>query len=85
MVEGYSAKQHLFPVIAVLILCFVMPFGSLPIRSLGGAALFSVCLGFFPDTMRSRNGSMKPAIGLLAFVWLCAAVVVVMSVLGLAK
>ena len=77
-----SKKQSLFAVLTVIYLCLIVPFATLPIRSVCGAVLFSVFLGFFPDALRSRSGSLAPALCLAALVWLCAAVVVVMSLLG---
>jgi hypothetical protein len=80
-----SKKQSLFAVLTVISLCLIVPFATLPIRSIGGAVWFSVFLGLFPDALRSRSGSLTPALCLAAFVWLCAAVVVVMPLMGAAE
>jgi hypothetical protein len=49
------------------------PFGPI-MMAFGGAASFSVFFLMFPQTLRSRSGSLKPALCFLAFVWLCAAI-----------
>jgi hypothetical protein len=57
------------------------PFGQI-IMAVGGAALFSAYFYLFPQTLRSRSGSLTPAFCLLAFVWLCAAVTTLVSLIG---
>ena len=77
-----ATKQIALSAFAVIFFCFILPFCSLPMRSAGGAILFTVYFWLFPDSLRSRSGSLMPAYCLAAFVWLCAIVVGVMCFLG---
>ena len=54
------------------------PIGQI-IMGVGGAASFSAYFCLFSQTLRSRSGSMAPAFCLLAFIWLCAAVPILLS------
>ncbi len=77
-----SARQCLLSALTVIFLCWVLQLGSLPVVSVGAAIWFTVFLGFYRDNLRSRSGSLTPAFCLTAFLWLCAAVVVVLWFLG---
>ena len=57
------------------------PFGLI-VMLVGGAASFSASCYLFPQSLRSRSGSLTPAFCLLAFVWLCAAVTILLSLVG---
>jgi len=52
---------------------------GLIIMGVGGAASFSAYFCLFPQTLRSRSGSLVPAFCLLAFIWLCAVVPILLS------
>jgi hypothetical protein len=80
-----ATKQTLFSAFAVMFICGVLPFANLPMRSVGGAVLFTVFFWTFPDCLRSRRGSLTPAFCLTASLWLSAAVVGVMCYLGTAE
>lgn len=62
----------------VLSVTFVLPrFVPTPfsqvVMGFGAAVGFSAYLATFPESLRSRSGSLTPAYCLLVFVWLCAA------------
>jgi hypothetical protein len=80
--KAKTTKQIIFSTFAMIFFCFILPFSSLPVRSAGGAVLFTAFLCLFPDSLRSRRGSLMPACCLASFVWLCAIVVSVMCFLG---
>jgi hypothetical protein len=75
-------KMYLLSALTLVFVLYVLPFCSLPVRSVGGAILFTVFFCFYPDSLRSRSRSLTPAFCLAAFVWFCAAVTVVFSFLG---
>lgn len=49
---------------------------------LGSATVLSACVSANPDQFRSRNGSLTAAVGLVAAIWVAAAVLVVLSLTG---
>ena len=51
-------------------------------RIVGAAASFSACVALFPQSLRSRSGSLAPALCLSAALWVAAIVVTVLSLLG---
>ena len=72
-----------FPLACVALLLFVLP------RYLGTAAMIVACavllsayLAAIPERLRSRNGSLTPAISLVALMWLAAAVILTLSLIG---
>jgi hypothetical protein len=77
---AYLGMLALF-VIFVLPRFVPAPFDQI-IMVAGAAASFSAYFCLFPQTLRSRRGSLAPAFCLLAFVWLCAAVTILLSLLG---
>jgi hypothetical protein len=77
--EPTSARLALLSMLMVIVFCYVIPFGSLPLRSAGAAALFTASFALYPERFRSRSGSLMPAFCLTGFVWLCAVVVLVFS------
>jgi hypothetical protein len=77
-----ATKQIVLSSFAMIFLCFILPYCSLPMRSAGGAALFTVYFWLFPNSLRSLSGSLTPAYCLAAFVWVSAIVVGVMCFLG---
>jgi hypothetical protein len=54
------------------------PFGQV-VMAVGAAASFSAYFYMYPQTLRSRSGSLVPAFCLLALIWLCAAVPILLS------
>lgn len=48
----------------------------------GAAASFIVFFSFYHQSLRTRHGSLTPAFCLLAFIWLSAAVVTLLSLNG---
>jgi len=68
----------------VLFVIFVLPhflpapFGQI-VMGVGGAAGFSAYFAMYPQSLRSRSGSMTAAFCLLAFLWLGAAVTTLLS------
>jgi hypothetical protein len=54
------------------------PFGLIVMGG-GAAASFSAYFCLLPQTLRSRSGSLVPAFCLLVFIWLCAAVPILLS------
>lgn len=77
-----GARTCVLSVCMLLLLCYVVPFGSGLAKALGGAALFTAAFWSCPERFLSRRGSLAAAYGLIAFVWLSAAVVVVLSLSG---
>ena len=49
---------------------------------LGAAAMLTVFLYLYPDSLRSRGGSLVPAFCLVAALWLLAVVSTVLSLIG---
>ena len=60
---------------AVILLLFYRPHWS----AILAAMLFTALVGSSPASYRTRRGSLVPAIGLAAILWLSAAVVFVLS------
>jgi hypothetical protein len=76
------AKPYILSALTLVFFFYIMPFCSLPVRSVGGAILFTVFFCFYPDSLRSRGHSLTPAFCLTAFVWLCVAGTVMFSFFG---
>jgi hypothetical protein len=67
----------------VLVFCYSILFShSATLMGIAGAVGFTISVSLHPHYFRSRRGSLTPAFCLLAFVWLCAAVTIVFSLLG---
>lgn len=66
----------------MMFMCYVVPFGGVLTKALGGAALFTALFLSSPDRFRTRRGSLAVAYGLIALGWFSAAVVVVLSLSG---
>ena len=79
--------QAAFLNLLIWIVVFVLP-GFLPapfdqiVMGVGCAVSFTAYFCLFPQTLRSRSGSLVPAYCLLAFVWLAAAVGILVSLFG---
>ena len=70
----------LLPLLSSVVI--VLQFYSLRWAAVSGAILFTMMVCSSPASYRTRSGSLIPAIGLAAFVWLCAAVGFVLSFFG---
>ena len=73
-------------VVAVAIL-FILPEYLTPpfdvmFMGLGAAAMFTVFSYLYPDSLRSRSGSLVPAYCLVAALWVLAVVSTVVSLIG---
>jgi len=77
-----SEKAIIISLLTIFFCCYVIPSSIQPLKIVGGPILFTVTFSLYPDLFRSRSGSLVPAFCLTAFVWLCAAVVGIMSFLG---
>ena len=65
--ELASAKAVLIPSLGAVFVLYVLPFGSLPVISVGSALLFTLVFGLNQDRFRSRSRSLRPAFCLLAW------------------
>ena len=77
-----STRDSLFYALIAIVLCFYSPFCIRVMREAGPAVVVTAYLWLFPDSLRSRSGSLVPAISLAALLWLGAAVVFVLSFFG---
>lgn len=75
-----EAKTTIFSVLTIAFFCIIPCSGM--VAEVSAAILFTVYFCFYPDSLRSRSGSLMPAFCLTAFVWLCAAVTIVLSFVG---
>ena len=80
--KGTLAHPY-FPFAFVVLLLFVLP------RYLGSAAMIVACavllsayLAAIPERLRSRSGSLAPAIWLVALMWIAAALILTLSLIG---
>jgi hypothetical protein len=71
--------QSLATVVFVCVLLFLR---NATLIAVAGAALFTIAFALRPEHFRSRSGSLNLAFCLLGFVWLCAAVPALLSLLG---
>ena len=68
--------------ICVLSLFFILPrYGSMAVM-VGCASMLSVYVAVLPGSFRSRSGSMVAATCLVAAMWLAAAVITVLTLMG---
>ena len=78
-----TATFPISPIISFLALVVILLlFYSLRLSAVLAAILFTALVCSSPDIFRTRGGSLGPAVCLAAFVWLCAAVVFVLSFFG---
>ena len=70
-------------IVAVVLLLFVLPryLGSAAMI-VGCAVLMSAYLAAIPKRLRSRSGSLAPAIWLVALMWIAAALILKLSLIG---
>jgi hypothetical protein len=76
-----STKTYLLSMLMVIFFyCFI--FCGFLVKAVVAAILFTATFCFYPDSFRSRSGSLIPAFCLMAFVWLCVAVMIVLTFFG---
>ena len=81
-----TAKQVVtnpyFSLICFLAMTYLLPqFGGIAVM-VGCAGLLSILIAVSPDQYRTRNGSLWTAIGLLAAMWIGAALITAMILTG---
>jgi hypothetical protein len=68
--------------ICFLSVCFILPrYGSIALM-VGCASMFSVLVAVLPERFRSRSGSMMAATCLVAAMWVGAAVITALALMG---
>ena len=81
-----QTKAALLCLLTVLVVFVVPQFVPSPFNTIAGvvgaAASFTAFFSFYPLSLRTRSGSLTPAFCLLAFMWLSAAVVTLLSLTG---
>ena len=77
-----SDKTVIVSLLTLLFVGFVLPSSNQLLKIVGGPVLFTISFTCFPDSFRSRSGSLIPALWLTALLWICAAFVGVMSFFG---
>jgi len=71
-----------FSMICVLCIFFVLPqYGGMAVM-VGCASVLSVYVAVLPESFRSRSGSMMTAICLVAAMWVAAAVITALTLMG---
>lgn len=71
-----------FAMICFLSLCFILPrYGGIAVM-VGCASILSVLVAVLPEQFRSRSGSMMAAICLVAAMWVGAAVITTLTLMG---
>jgi hypothetical protein len=68
----------------ILVTCILFSRGA-ALMGFAGAAIFTVSFWSHPDSFLSRRGSLRPALCLAAFVWVCAAILFLLSLFGLVE
>jgi hypothetical protein len=81
-----AIKSWLLCMLALFVI-FVLPnFVPAPfdqiVMGVGSATVFSALVSMFPQSFRSRSGSLTPALCLLTFLWLGVTVTTLFSFLG---
>jgi len=77
--------EEVFSAILVVVVLLILPQLGAVAMMVGSATGFGIYVYLFPDRFRTRNGSLKLAIGLVTFLAILAGVVVVMSLAGQIK
>jgi hypothetical protein len=77
-----STRDSFFYALIAIVLCFYSPFCIRVMHEAAPAVLFTAYLWLFPDSLRTRSGSLVPAFCLTGFLWLCTAVVFALSYFG---
>ena len=83
-------KQQTKAALSCLLVVFVVlvlprfvppPFGGI-VMAIGAAASFTACFSLYQQSLRTRNGSQVLAYCLLAFMWLSAVILTLLSLTG---
>jgi len=80
-----STRECFFYALIAVVLCFYSPFSIRVMHGAAPAVVFTAYLWLFPESLRSRRGSLVPAFCLTGFLWLGVAVVFVLSHFGKIK
>ena len=82
-VTAKKVVEHpFFSMICVLSLFFILPrYGSTAVM-VGFACILSAYVAVLPEHFRSRSGSMMTATCLVAAMWVAAAVIAVLTLMG---
>ncbi|MCA8986869.1 MAG: hypothetical protein KDA78_04475 [Planctomycetaceae bacterium] len=71
-----------FSMFCVLTLLFILPqYGAMPMM-FASAGILTACVAAVPEQFRTRNGSLTMAICLVTAMWVGAAIISVLSLLG---
>jgi hypothetical protein len=71
-----------FSMICVITLFFILPrYGSMAVM-VGCASILSAYVAVLPEHFRSRSGSMMAATCLVAAMWVAAAVIIALTLMG---
>lgn len=71
-----------FAMLCILCLFFVLPrYGSMAVM-VGCATWLSAYVAVSPESFRSRSGSLRMALGLVAALWAAAAVIAALTLMG---
>ena len=85
MTATVALAHPFFAMICVILLCFLLPrVGTLAVM-VGSAGVLSAYVAVMPARFRSKGGSMLLAHGLVAGMWLAAAVVAALTLMGQIK
>ena len=71
-----------FSLICFLAVCFILPRYSGIAVMVGCASILSAYVAVLPEHFRSRSGSMKAATCLVAAMWVAAAVITALTLMG---
>ncbi len=75
-----------FALICFLSLWLILPrYGGAAAMMIGSAGLLSVLVAVLPEQFRSRSGSMKAATCLVAVLWVAAAVISALTLMGVIR
>ena len=86
MSETITAKKVIthpyFAMICFISLCFILPrYGGIAVM-VGSASILSVLVAVLPEQFRTRSGSMMAATCLVAALWVGAAVITALTLMG---
>ena len=71
-----------FSLLCVVCIFFVLPrYGGIAVM-VGCASILSVYVAVLPESFRSRRGSMMTATCLVAYMWVLAAVIAALTLMG---
>ena len=72
-----------FGMICFLSVCFILPrYGGIAVTMVGNASILLLLVAVLPEQFRSRSDSMMAATCLVAAIWVGAAVITVLTLMG---